>query len=436
MNEQTTSLCPVCLERIPAHYEYEKNDVYLVKTCPAHGVFRTVVWRGKPGMEEWMQPEENTLPAAPEVAPRLGCPYDCGLCTAHEQAACCVLIEVTRRCTLGCPLCFADAGGEADETDMTLAEFDALLAYLKEQSPDAPFNLQLSGGEPAEHPDLVTFVRHAREAGFSHVQLNTNGLRLAHDSAFAAQLNEAGLSSVFLQFDGTTDAIYLRLRGRALFACKRQAIERCKQAGMPVVLTMALVPGVNTDAIGDTLTFAFAQMPTVRGIHFLPVGHMGRRFGAPDDAMRFTLPELVRALVVQSGFRMAASDFLPITSGSCLCAFHGNFLVEPDGAITSVTEPAGACCPCKRDAIASARAYLARRWGSAHEKSGDEWDLFLQNTERRGFSITAMAFMDAWSFDVARVRKCRFQVATRTCRLIPFCAYHVTSCTGERLYAD
>jgi uncharacterized radical SAM superfamily Fe-S cluster-containing enzyme len=432
MNEKTVSLCPVCLQRIPAERIMEGEDVYLAKECPSHGTFRTILWRGSPSMDAWMRPEENTKPKSPEVEPRLGCPYDCGLCTAHLQAACCVLIEVTGRCSLRCPLCFAGAGKSGD--DITLQEFDDLLQYLHAQSPDLPFNLQLSGGEPAEHPGIVEFVLHARQAGFSHVQLNTNGLRLAGDPEFAAALKAAGLSSVFLQFDGTTDAIYTVLRGRPLMEEKCSAIKNCTSAGLPVVLTMALVPGINTNNIGPTLAYAFERMPTVRGIHFLPVGYMGRLIGEPKDPRRFTLPELIRALVVQSGYRMAVDDFLPITSGNSLCAFHGNFLVKTDGRITSVTEPSGACCPCKRDAITYARAYLARRWGPAYEQNGSDWDMFLKNTEERGFSITAMAFMDAWNFDVARVRKCRFQVATRDQRLIPFCAYYVTSKTGERLY--
>lgn len=435
MNKETISLCPVCLRRLPAKRVTEENDVYLVKQCPEHGEFKTVIWRGKPTMDEWMRTEENTPPTFWQIEPRLGCPYDCGLCATHEQAACCVLIEVTRRCTLGCPLCFANAVDD-DSDNMTPDEFDALLAYLIKQSPNAPFNLQFSGGEPAEHPDIVMFIQRAKAAGFAHVQLNTNGLRLATEPEFAIALQEAGLDSIFLQFDGTDDDIYMRLRGRPLFDIKRMAIDCCAAAGLPVVLTMALVPGVNVNRIGDTLAFAFGRMPTVRGIHFLPVGYMGRRLDTPNDSIRLTLPELLQALAVQSGFRMAVNDFLPITSGSCLCAFHGNFLVEPDGTVISVTDSTSACCPCKRDAIAHARTYLAQRWGKERIVDGDEWDLFLSHTELRGFSITAMAFMDVWSFDTVRVCKCRFQVATRDLRLIPFCAYHVTSESGERLYGD
>ena len=145
---------------------------------------------------------------------------------------------------------------------------------------------------------------------------------------------------------------------------------------------------------------------------------------------------MLRSIAVQTEFAIAIEDFLPIVSGSCFCALHGNFLVEPSGAVTSITEPSGACCPCKRDAISAARTYLARRWGAVNTQGEDPWDMFLRTTEEKGFSITAMAFMDAGNFDIQRLQKCRLQVAARDKRLIPFCAYYVTSVHGERLYGD
>lgn len=50
--------------------------------------------------------------------------------------------------------------------------------------------------------DLPEIVRLGRERGFSFFQLNTNGLRLASEPDYAAALREAGVSCVFLQFDG------------------------------------------------------------------------------------------------------------------------------------------------------------------------------------------------------------------------------------------
>ena len=98
--------------------------------------------------------------------------------------------------------------------------YTSILDDLIRRSPDNRFNIQLSGGEPADHPDLVEFVHLAREKGFPYVQINSNGKRLSEDLPFCEDLKAAGLNSVFLQFDGTDDAIYRKMRGKDLLGLK------------------------------------------------------------------------------------------------------------------------------------------------------------------------------------------------------------------------
>ena len=76
--------------------------------------------------------------------------------------------------------------------------------------------LQLSGGEPTVRDDLPEIVAYAKQAGCKYVQLNSNGLRLAEDEAFVKRLADAGLSFVFMQFDGVDDAVYEKLRRRPM----------------------------------------------------------------------------------------------------------------------------------------------------------------------------------------------------------------------------
>ncbi|MBG3878757.1 radical SAM protein, partial [Desulfovibrio oxamicus] len=154
-------------------------------------------------------------------------------------------MEVTQRCNLRCPVCFASAGpgegrgnrserqsgglgrepgggwcderreGDARqsrrEDDPTLGELVARLAVLRPRAGDA--NIQLSGGEPTLRDDLPQLVTAVRGLGYPFVQLNTNGLRLAREAGYAARLAAAGLDSVFLQFDGPDGAATARLRG-------------------------------------------------------------------------------------------------------------------------------------------------------------------------------------------------------------------------------
>lgn len=83
---RTQSLCPVCLKRIGAHKIREGDQVYMVKECPDHGEFKTLIWRGPPDYERWARPKTPAYPgkAYTEVS-NMGCPYDCGLCSQHRQ---------------------------------------------------------------------------------------------------------------------------------------------------------------------------------------------------------------------------------------------------------------------------------------------------------------------------------------------------------------
>jgi uncharacterized radical SAM superfamily Fe-S cluster-containing enzyme len=141
----TESVCPECLARIPAARVQRDDDVILEKTCPQHGEFHTIIWRGAESFKAWARPKIPSFPKNPITEIKDGCPYDCGLCAEHRQHTCSVLLEVTQRCDLHCPVCFADAGN-ADSTDWTMAEVEAWFKHLRAESPSA--NIQLSGGEP------------------------------------------------------------------------------------------------------------------------------------------------------------------------------------------------------------------------------------------------------------------------------------------------
>ena len=270
---ETESLCPVCLKRIKATRLLQGDEVFLVKECEDHGSFRTVIWRGEPSMAEWRRPKDPVHPDLCYGTVEKGCPFDCGLCEAHEQLPCSVLIEVTDRCNLHCAVCFADSGrGEAEDPSLEK------ISWLLERAMAAagPCNLQLSGGEPTLRDDLPEIVEVARRIGYSFIQVNTNGLRLASDKAYVRRLQAAGLSSVFLQFDGVDDEIYRSLRGRALLDQKLRAVKNCGETGLGVVLVPTLVRGVNTDSIGAIVRQALQLAPTVRGIHFQPISYFGR----------------------------------------------------------------------------------------------------------------------------------------------------------------
>jgi len=457
--DETESVCPVCLKRIKATRLLRGDEVFLIKKCGEHGSFKTVIWRGKPSMDEWRRPKPPVHPDLCYNTVEKGCPFDCGLCEAHKQLPCSVLIEVTDRCNLNCAVCFADSGrGEAE--DPSLEKISRLLG--RAMAAAGPCNLQLSGGEPTLREDLPEIVEVARRIGYSFIQINTNGLRLAADKEYIERLQAAGLSSVFLQFDGVDDEIYRSLRGRALLDKKLLAVRNCKEAGLGVVLVPTLVRGVNTDSIGAMVRQALELAPTVRGIHFQPISYFGRFPGQSNDEGRFTLPELMRCLEEQTGGLVKVGDFSPPGCEHAHCSTHATYMYSAEDGLRLIGGTEGDSC-CSTDplpgGVRKTVETVSRRWrlpsaplsnclplvkeasccgaGSTDTIRVDDpldLDNFLRKAAVRTFTMSAMAFQDADNLDLERLKGCCISVISPDGMLVPFCAFNLTSKEGKGLY--
>ncbi|GAB6143570.1 hypothetical protein JCM12294_10080 [Desulfocicer niacini] len=298
----TRSLCPHCLKKVPAQRIQKKDAVFLVKTCPDHGPMSTLIWKGPPDMSAWVRTKTPAGPVMCGTEIRQGCPFDCGICPQHRQRTCTALLEITWRCNLHCPVCFADSGGTVP--DPAMHQIKIWYEQIKHQT-GGGCNIQLSGGEPTVRDDLPDIIRMGKAMGFSFIQLNTNGLRLAADKDFVQQLKQSGLDSVFLQFDGVDDRVHLKLRGKPLQEIKERAIAHCSEQGLGMVLVPTLVPGGNDHQVGDIIRFGLAHAPHVRGVHFQPVSYFGRFPMSPGDHDRMTLPQVMQAVEAQTGIDAA-----------------------------------------------------------------------------------------------------------------------------------
>jgi len=356
---------------------------------------------------------------------------------------------VTQRCNLLCPFCFASAHREDSDPDLeTIKEWYRMLLDA-----GGPYNIQLSGGEPTVRDDLPEIVAMGGSLGFDFIQLNTNGLRLADDPAYVKRLREAGLSCVFLQFDGTNDAIYKTIRGAALLEIKETVIARCAEERLGVVLVPTLVPGINTENIGSIIDFAVKRMPAIRGVHFQPVSYFGRYPLQPSDKDRITIPEVIRSIEHQTKGAIKTEDFRPPQGENAYCSFHGNFVLMRDGVLKTLTEdkPSG-CCQPQPAALGAKKAqrFVAQRWSSSEQSACattpqdgaaccgtmnvDSMDEFLNRVDRYSLCVSGMAFQDAWNLDLERLRECFIHVVSPDRRVIPFCAYNLTDKQGKSLY--
>ena len=411
----TESLCPVCLEAVPARLLAEGHDVVLEGNCRVHAGWQTLIWSGPPSFESWCGDEP--FPAARQT------------CTA--------VIEVTRRCDLACPLCFAESSPNAAGVDPPVAEIAERLVDLF--AAEGAVNIQFSGGEPTTRDDLPQIVEAACAAGFTFVQLNTNGIRLASEMGYAEALRRAGLASVFLQFDGVTDDTYRALRGRPLAALKIRAIERCARAGLAVVLVPTMVVGINDGEIGSLVRLAASWPGVVRGLHFQPVSYFGRY--PRNGRSRLTLPEMLRALEKQTAGEVRAADFAASCCEHPRCSFRARYWVRDEGRLEPVRAAPCRCSPSPEEAAPRAVAATSRQWSRRPAEPGhadetgtrDGLSRFLDEADRI-LAVSGMLFQDAWSVDMERIGRCCVQVVTEGSRLVPFCLWNLTSESGRRLY--
>lgn len=479
---KTKSICPECLKVISADKVQRNDGIYLEKECPDHGQSSVLIWEGSlESYEAWgrILSKDDTIPGDREE--ENGCPYDCGLCSAHKRKGCCVLLEVTSRCNLHCPVCFAEAGGP-DSQDVPMEELERQMEYL--MSHGGPFNLQLSGGEPTVRDDLPAIIRLGKEKGFTFFQLNTNGLRLAEQPEYAKELKEAGLSCVFLQFDGVEEEVYQVLRGRDLLEKKQAAIDACAQAGLGVVLVPVITPGVNEGQVGAILKYAVSRMPVVRGVHFQPISYFGRCLKA-QGSYRITIPKLLSLMEEQTEGMMRAEHFTGGNATNPYCTFQANYLRQDDGSMQPMihgtaraygsseqarkfverqwagAEPEGSCCcgaepeipeesccccgaepempeeSCCCGAEPEAPEESCCCCGESTEQMQldvSSLDEFLIKRHNNTFAVSGMLFQDAGNLDLERLERCYILETDSRYGMVPFCAYNLTSLEGKTLY--
>ncbi len=462
----TQSLCPECHALVPAKIIDRDQRVYFRKTCPTHGLREDFVCSDRRWFDRLEYSLPGKLPPRMGVTPRLGCPYDCGLCTEHEQHTCVAILEITSSCNLECPLCYASSGpgGQHLSVEQCMRAMDQLIA-----AEGRPEVLQLSGGEPTIHPEFSRIFQAACARPIDIVMINTNGIRIARESDFVERLAEfRHRCEIYLQFDGFDDRVHGALRGASLTETKLAAIDRLGEAGLHTILVCTVQPGVNDDQVGRIVEYG-AERPWVTGVNFQPATYVGRHVLPEELERRITFPDVLRRLEEQT-HAWTEADFLPLpcahpNAHTIAYAYrHADQLVplqrfvdlarHTDLLANGITFTRGkakalideflaraACgsdCGCAAgapqvDALTS-YGWLAIRQGATAE-SMEPWAETAQSfftralkeelTSEDVFRVTTTSFMDAYNFDVRQLMKSCVHFVLPSGHLIPFSAYNL-----------
>ena len=446
----TKSICPVCHRVIDARLYEEGGAVYIAKNCPEHGHFKDLYWsdyqlyRRFKAQDVWIR-NVSVASAKPEPKPDpdASCPFACGLCPGHESPTVLGIIDVTNRCNLRCPVCFAGSNGYGK--DPTADEIKAIIDNFATNTNAA--GIQFSGGEPTLRADLPELIAYARQR-FEHVEVDTNGIKMAQSAEYCREIESAGTSVIYLQFDGVTDLPYEKLRGRKLLAIKKKAIENHRKAGPKpaIVLVPTLVKGVNDDQIGAIIKFAIENRDIIRGVNFQPVSFCGRTPYRASE--RITVSDVVRAIEEQTGF-IHKNDFFPPSLMSMLLTSIGksgvgchfacgafSYLVFLDDKREPKPEPITRYVDMERlaaiykergkisliAALRNIRLELLKKLFVSVIKSHDYHDLSALHFKL--LFIGTMHFMDSYNFDLGRLRRCVIHYGLPDGRIVPFCSYN------------
>ncbi|WP_457619376.1 tetraether lipid synthase Tes [Methanopyrus sp.] len=469
---ETESLCPECLRVVPARLvRTAEGSVEIVKKCPEHGEFREVVWSDAEFLERALEYEfEGPGVENPQTDSESGCPLDCGLCPYHESTTALGIIDVTNRCNLNCPVCFANAEAKGYVYEPSLEQIEDMLDLLRSERPVPTPAVQFAGGEPLVREDIVEIVAAADERGF-HVQIATNGVEFARNPELAEDLHAAGLNVVYLQFDGLNPKIYEEIRGsRKILELKKEAIKALEREGVSTVLVPTLTRGVNDDQIRPMLDFA-REFEVIRGINVQPISFTGRTPREERERMRITISDFVKLVEKQTDGRIPAESFYPVPIAAKIARLigqlHGEWkpefsahpicgvatylldegdwyrpvtdYIDPDAFIDALEEVAKRTETLDRKRDRAKAAWIAtkhlRRVFKGFTGKRKLARLVLDVVTRGTYDALAdfhwnalllgcMHFMDPYNFQTDRVRRCVIHYATPDGRIIPFCAYN------------
>jgi uncharacterized radical SAM superfamily Fe-S cluster-containing enzyme len=435
------TICSTCFRKLEGKIVFERGNVFMLKHCPEHGHEKVLI---ADDIEYYRRCREvfiknPEMPAHYNTPVHWGCPYDCGLCTDHEQHSCLSLVEICDACNLRCPVCYAESGPERQQY-RSLAEIDRMLDAIvrNEAEPDV---VQISGGEPTLHPDFFAVLDRAVARPIRHVMVNTNGIRIAQEDGFAEQMAEhAPEIEVYLQFDSLEAGPLLALRGADLRYIRSRALERLNRLGISTTLVVTLQRGSNDSEIGRIIEFALEQ-PCVRGVTFQPVQVAGRIDNFDPATGRLTLTEVRRKILEQTSvFR--PEDVLPVPCHpDCLAMAYALKLDGKVVPLTGMVDPQ-ILIQGGRNTIVYEQDDAVRRGvfelfatnhspdSSAHSLRDllcclPRVDAPPRLTYENIFRVLIVQFMDAYSFDVRSVKKTCIHIAHPDGRLIPFDTYNL-----------
>lgn len=471
----TKSVCPDCylkdgtINVIDALVIEKDGVIKMQKSCEEHGEFEEIYWSDPEMFRRVMRYWHKTIGLHnPRTKTKDGCPFDCGQCPQHCAHTALGLIDTTNRCNMRCPICFANAADSGVVYEPSPEQVYEMMVNLRSNLPAPCVGLQFAGGEPTLSENMIQYIQWAQELGFRHIMIATNGLRMAKDPEYLKLLVDAGLKTIYLQFDGISERPYIEARGRDLREMKDQVLNSARYANLDgVILVPTVVKGLNDQELGGIIQYALDNRDIVRCINFQPVSITGRIDHAEREQMRITIPDAIHLIEAQTHGAIRSADWYPVSSmmgvgralgllrGAEIFELHAHFacgmatflFIDEDGSYVPITEVVDLekllqiledICNLYADErrLAGLRARLKLLGFLRHVKQKAKMKPLITSFLRSGSYSSLRAFMskvimlgmmhfqDVYNIDLERVQHCTINYATPEGTIIPFCTYN------------
>ncbi len=471
----TQSICPECNMILDAEVFERDNRVYMSKTCPKHGEVEELYFGSYEMYKRfsiyWKDGKGIDATTANVGIDRCACPTNCGLCTNHLSHSGLANMIVTNRCDLTCWYCFfyVKKGLEGSYLyEPTLEQIRAMAKILKAERPIPGNSLQITGGEPMLREDIVDVIKTIREEGIDHIQMNTNGIKLAMDVDLMRQIRETGVNNLYLSFDGVTPRTNPKNHWEVPYV-----LENARKVGMTIVFVPTVIKSINDHELGDIIRYAQMNIDVVHGVNFQPVSLTGRMSKKERERYRITIPDCIERIEEQTNGEIPSDAWLPVPSCMPLTDVIEQFSKKPKyelsihfacGAGTYVFEDAESKRLVPLTSFVDIKGLLEYLEDTTEElKSGknrylgmveviNKLNTFIEKSKQpkgvdlakmfasillkrnfdsvgswhvRSLFLGMMHFQDKYNEDLERLQRCDIHYLTPDMRIIPFCAFNV-----------